>query len=164
MRHDRELRVMSLQSLTFAAEEWRREGAIIVLAAGCFDPLHMGHVQHLEAAREFGNVLVVGVASDRVVHEYKQKPRGPRRPMMPDGIRAGIVAALRCVDAVAINDASCELIEAVKPHIYVKGEEYRDNLTPDLEAELELLNQLGGRLEFVSGRTIMSSSAILAGV
>jgi len=157
-------KVLTLADLTLAAAAWRKEGAVVVLAAGCFDPLHLGHVQHLEAARAEGNVLVVGVASDRVVKAYKQIPNGRRRPFMLDHERAGIIARLRCVDAVAVNDACCELIEAVKPHVYCKGTEYRGNLTPDLEAEAELLRQYGGRLEFVSGAVICSSTAMLAAV
>ena len=154
--------VLSVKELTLAASGWRSEGAVIVLASGCFDPLHLGHVQHLEAARQLGNVLVVGVASDRIVSDYKQKPNGVRRPFMPAICRAGIVGALRCVDVAVINDAACELIAAIHPHVYVKGLEYKDNLTPDLADELELLNQLGGRMAFVSGELVLSSSMILA--
>lgn len=156
-------KVLTLEELRFAARDWRREGATIVLACGCFDPLHLGHVQHLEAAKRLGNVLVVGVASDRIVRTYKGKPNRPR-PFMPDSHRVGIVAGLRCVDATAINDAACELIRAVWPHVYAKGEEYRGNLTPDLEAEAALLQTYGGRLEFLSGEVVCSSTAILAGV
>lgn len=155
--------VLSVKELTLAASSWRSEGAVIVLASGCFDPLHLGHVQHLEAARKLGNVLVVGVASDRIVREYKEKDGGPRRPFMPAIVRAGIVGSIKCVDVAVINDASCELIAAIHPHVYAKGVEYRDNLTPDLENEVELLTQLGGRMAFVSGEMIQSSSAILAG-
>mgnify|MGYP001590177270 CR=1 FL=1 len=153
--------VLSVKELTLASSSWRSEGAVIVLASGCFDPLHLGHIQHLEAARKLGNILVVGVASDRIVNEYKQKAGGPRRPFMPAIVRAGIVGAIKCVDVAVINDASCEIIEAIKPHVYCKGAEYRDNLTPDLEDELELLTQYGGRLEFVSGEMVQSSSAII---
>jgi len=160
---DKRRTVLSVKELTLAASGWRSDGATIVLASGCFDPLHLGHVEHLEKAREFGNVLIVGVASDRIVSDYKQKPNGVKRPFMPAIIRAGIIGALRCVDAAVINDEACELIAAIHPHVYVKGSEYRGNLTPDLEAELELLNQLGGRMEFVSGELVLSSSAILAG-
>ena len=157
-------RVLTLAELAAAARAWRADGAVIVLAAGCFDPLHLGHVQHLEAARAEGNVLVVGVACDRIVRDYKQIPNGRRRPFMPDAHRAGIVAGLRCVDAAVVNHAACELIEVLRPHVYVKGEEYRGNLTPDLEAESALLDTYGGRLEFVSGGLICSSTAMLAGV
>ncbi len=155
--------VLSLTELAHAADEWRRDGAVIVLAAGCFDPLHLGHVQHLEAAKALGNVLVVAVASDRIIREYKSKPSLPR-PFMSQDMRAGIVQGLRCVDAVIINDASCDVIYHLRPHIYAKGVEYNGNLTPDLESELKLLNRLGGNLEFVTGSVVCSSTAILAGM
>ena len=157
-------KVLTLSELADAARDWHREGAVIVLACGCWDPPHPGHVQHLEAARKEGNVLVVGVASDYLVRTHKQKLDGPRRPFMPDTYRALMVAGLRCVDASVINHAACELIEALRPHVYVKGEEYRGNLTPDLEAEKLLLSSYGGRLEFLSGGLICSSTAMLAAV
>ena len=157
-------RVLTLSELSNAAREWHRDGAVIVLACGCWDPLHPGHVQHLEAARKEGNVLIVGVASDHLVRTHKQKPDGPRRPFMPDAHRAMTVAGLRCVDAAVVNHAACELIEVLRPHVYVKGEEYRGNLTPDLEAESALLATYGGRLEFLSGGLICSSTAMLAAV
>ncbi len=157
------MNILSLSDLELAAAEWRQDGAVVVLAAGCFDPLHIGHIQHLEAARTFGNVLVVAVASDRIVRTYKQAPTGPRRPFMPEAMRAAIVGGLRCVDATVINDAACEVIRHLRPHVYVKGEEYRDNLTPDLERELALLDHLGGRLEFASGPQVHSSTALLTG-
>ena len=156
--------VLTIPDLLLAGRDWRREGAVVVLASGCFDPLHVGHVQHLEAARKLGNVLVVGVASDRILREYKQKPGGPRRPFMTDADRAAVVAGLRCVDAAVINDAACDIIYHLRPDVYVKGVEYRDNLTPDLEAELRLLTRLGGRMEFLSGDVICSSTQLLAGV
>lgn len=154
--------VLTLDELAEAGMEWRREGAVIVLAAGAFDPLHAGHTQHLAAAKELGNVLVVAVASNRLIREYKQKPGGPKRPFMPEEMRAEIIAALRCVDAVVINDAACHVIRNLYPHIYVKGTEYDGNLTPDLKQELEILTHTGGKLVFVSGRKIHSSSALLA--
>ncbi len=159
-------KVLTVPELSLAAKSWRKEGAHIVLAAGCFDPLHAGHVQHLEAARRYGNVLVVSVAGDRIVREYKQHQGGPRRPFMPAAQRAAIVAALRCVDAAVVCEwDTCEkVIRALKPHVYAKGEEYREHLTPALDAEGQLLFRLGGRMEYVSGPQVYSSSAILAGV
>ena len=156
--------VLTLPDLALAARDWRAEGAVVVLACGCWDPLHLGHVQHLEAAAGLGNVLVVGVASDHIVRTYKQIPNGRRRPFMPDHQRAGIVAGLRCVDAAVVNHAACELIDVLRPHVYAKGDEYRGRLTPDLEAESALLATYGGRLEFVSGQLVCSSTAMLAGV
>lgn len=159
-------KILTTADLSLAAKDWRREGAVIVLAAGCFDPLHLGHVQHLQAAKALGNVLVVSVAGDELVRSTKQFPDGPRRPFMPATDRAAIVAALACVDAVTVCDATDAkaIIRALRPHVYAKGEEYRDRITRALAEEGILLDRLGGRMEYVSGTVIRSSSAILAGV
>lgn len=155
---------LATDELIEAVREWRAEGAVLVLAAGCWDPLHAGHVEHLEAAARLGNALIVAVASDRMVKEHKTVPGGPVRPFLPAAERARIVGALRCVDAAVVNDDTERLIDLIRPHVYVKGEEYRGRLTPDLTAELERLELYGGRLAFVSGETVRSSSALLAGV
>jgi rfaE bifunctional protein nucleotidyltransferase chain/domain len=158
--------VLTPPELVCAARDWRSEGAVIVLGAGCFDPLHLGHVQHLEAARKLGNVLVVSVAGDALVRETKQVIGGPNRPFMPAKERAAIVAALAAVDAAVIcDDVDAKgIIKVLKPHVYVKGEEYRDRTTKALAREGRLLTALGGRMEYLSGPVVRSSSAILAGV
>jgi rfaE bifunctional protein nucleotidyltransferase chain/domain len=159
-------KILTTTDLSLAARDWRKEGAVIVLAAGCFDPIHVGHVQHLRAARALGNVLVVSVAGDDLVRATKQLPGGPRRPFMPAAERAEIVAALACVDAAVICDRkdARHIIKALRPAVYAKGEEYRDRVTRELAAEGVLLDRLGGRMEYVSGPLVRSSSAILAGV
>jgi rfaE bifunctional protein nucleotidyltransferase chain/domain len=159
-------RVLTISELAAAARDWRADGAVIVLGAGCFDPIHLGHVQHLEAARKLGNVLVVSVAGDALVRATKQLPGGPTRPFMPAAERAAIVAALGCVDAAVIcDDVDAKgIIKALKPHLYVKGTEYRDKTTKALAKEERLLAALGGRMEYLSGPVVRSSSAILAGV
>lgn len=159
-------RVLTTAELGYAARDWRREGAVIVLCAGVFDPLHLGHVRHLEAARAMGNVLVVSVASDKLVRAKRQGRPDLPAPLMPAEQRVGVVAALKFVDAAVIcEDADASAIIAVlRPHVFAKGEEYRDRITPALDAEGRALDRVGGRLEFVSGPVVFSSSAILAGV
>ena len=146
-------KVLSVADLTIAAAEWRKEGAVIVLAAGVFDPLHAGHVQYLEKARGMGNVLVVSVAADHRVN------KGPGRPIYTAAHRAVPVAALRCVDAVTVcrGKSVAPVIDALRPHIFVKGEEYREALTPALRAEEAALLAYGGRLAFASGSVVLSS-------
>lgn len=153
-------RVLTLADLTLAARDWRADGAVIVLAAGVFDPLHAGHVQHLKAARGLGNVLVVAVTADLFVN------KGPNRPRAPAEHRAEVVAALRCVDAVIVNPfpTACGVIAALRPHVFVKGAEYRERKTENVLAEEDTVTQLGGRMEFLSGRLVCSSTAMLAGV
>lgn len=151
--------VLTLPELALAALEWRREGAVLVLACGCFDPLHVGHVQHLKAARGLGNVLVVAVTGDGFVN------KGPNRPRSPAEHRAEVVASLSCVDAAVVNDSATagRLIHLFRPHVFVKGAEYQDNKTPNLIEETELVERFGGRVAYLSGRVVCSSTAILAG-
>ncbi len=150
---------LTIPDLAVAVAEWRREGAVIVLASGCFDPVHAGHVQHLRTARSLGNVLIVAVTGDAHVN------KGPGRPRCPDWQRAEVLAGLRDVDAVTINNApdTSAIIYAIRPHIFVKGVEYRLNRTPQIVAECEAVSGYGGRVEYVTGQVVLSSTAILAG-
>jgi rfaE bifunctional protein nucleotidyltransferase chain/domain len=157
--------VLTLPELALAARDWRADGAVIVLAAGCFDVPHVGHMDHLQAAAKLGNVLVVSVACDELVSTTKGTREKPR-PAMPEMDRARMVAGWRGVDATVIcpmPDAK-QIIRVLKPHVYVKGEEYRDKTTKALAREGRLLEALGGRMAYLSGPVVRSSSAILAGV
>src|SRR2546427_12335110 len=91
---------MTLDEAAALAARLRTQGRRIVLASGCFDLLHVGHVRYLTAARRLGDVLFVGLNSDASVERLK----GIGRPLMPAGERAEILAALRCVDHVVVFD------------------------------------------------------------
>lgn len=158
-------RVLTLTELGHAAAEWRREGAVIVLAAGCFDFPHEGHIEHLKAARKLGNVLVVSVAGDDVIRRKRAGTVLPA-PLIPAVHRAANIAQWRFVDAVVVCETkdTAPVIKALRPHVYAKGEEYRERITAALDAEGRALDRVGGRLEFVSGPVVCSSSALLAGV
>jgi D-beta-D-heptose 7-phosphate kinase/D-beta-D-heptose 1-phosphate adenosyltransferase len=97
----------------------KRNGRRVVFANGCFDLLHPGHVETLEKARALGDVLIVGVNSDRSVREMK----GSGRPIVPEQERAEVLAALQCVDAVVIFDELTPrgIITALLPDVLVKG-------------------------------------------
>ncbi|HNU08237.1 MAG TPA: adenylyltransferase/cytidyltransferase family protein, partial [Pyrinomonadaceae bacterium] len=92
--------ILTRTDLIGRVDEVRRSGSRIVLANGCFDLFHVGHVRYLNGARELGDVLVVGVNSDRQVKRLK----GANRPFMPENERAEIVAAFRAVDFVTVFD------------------------------------------------------------
>ncbi|HZT97946.1 MAG TPA: adenylyltransferase/cytidyltransferase family protein, partial [Chloroflexota bacterium] len=108
-----------------AAEAVKQDGGTVVLTNGCFDILHMGHLDYLEAARSLGSVLFVGVNADESVRRLK----GPHRPFTRQADRATLVAALRTVDLVTIfrEDTATELVKAVRPDVYVKGGDYSEN-------------------------------------
>jgi rfaE bifunctional protein nucleotidyltransferase chain/domain len=122
-------KVYSRETLERQIEIWRAQGRAIVLTNGCFDLLHAGHIETLEAARAHGNVLVVGVNSDASVKRLK----GPERPLNDEHNRARVIAALACVDAVTIFDepTASELLAVVRPDIYVKGGDYDVHNLPE---------------------------------
>lgn len=105
--------------------ELRAAGKRIVFTNGVFDLLHPGHVRYLQHARSLGDVLFVGVNSDRSVRANK----GPDRPITPEDERAEVVAALRSVDAVVLFDEETPqaIIDALRPDILVKGADWAEN-------------------------------------
>jgi len=123
--------------------EWRRAGERIVLANGCFDLLHVGHVRYLRGAKALGGKLVVGVNSDESVRALK----GTGRPFMPATERAEILAALEAVDAVVIfpEPDVRALIHELHPDVQAKGSDY----TVDNVPEREVIIEYGGQVAIV---------------
>jgi len=111
------------------AERLRAAGRRIVLANGCFDLLHVGHIRYLEEARRLGDVLFVGINSDAAVARLK----GHGRPLIPAEERAEMLAALRAVDHVVVfeEDTADELIRALKPDVHAKGTDYTVDSVPE---------------------------------
>jgi rfaE bifunctional protein nucleotidyltransferase chain/domain len=133
----------------------RPAGQRVVFTNGCFDLLHPGHIRTLEAARNFGDVLVVGLNSDRGVRQLK----GPGRPVLPEQERAEILAAMECVDAVVIFDEPTpqEIIAALLPDVLVKGGDWAtDQIVGRAEVEAA-----GGRVVSVDVAPGYSTTAIL---
>ena len=121
----------------------RAEGRSIALANGCFDVLHVGHVRYLEGARAEADVLVVGVNGDGSVRRLK----GEGRPVLPEGDRALLVAAVRAVDHVVVfaDDDVARLLLALRPEVHCKGTDY----TPDTVPERDVVRSYGGRVAIV---------------
>jgi len=117
--------INQLELLVF---EWKADGKRVVFTNGVFDILHIGHVQYLQKANEFGDKLVVAINSDVSV---KKLNKGPERPINPEFARAYIVGSLSCVDATIIfnGETPIELITQIKPDILVKGGDYDANET-----------------------------------
>ena len=112
------------QAADFAERE-RRAGRRVVFTNGVFDLLHPGHIRYLRAARAEGDLLIIGVNSDRSVRAIK----GPSRPITPEAERAEILSALTSVDAVTIfdEDTPAEIIRRVQPDVLVKGADWGEN-------------------------------------
>jgi rfaE bifunctional protein nucleotidyltransferase chain/domain len=121
--------VLDIEAAARVAEAARRAGRRVVLANGCFDLLHVGHVRHLAAARGLGDLLIVGVNGDAAVRRLK----GPGRPVVPAGERAEILAALAAVDHVVVfeSDSADELVARIKPAVHAKGTDYRPDSVPE---------------------------------
>jgi D-glycero-beta-D-manno-heptose 1-phosphate adenylyltransferase len=133
----------------------RREGSSIVLANGCFDLLHVGHIRYLESAKALGDVLVVAVNSDEQVRALK----GEGRPFMPERERAEIIASLRAVDLVTIfTEPNVEgLLVDIKPDVHAKGTDYTEETVP----ERAVVRSYGGRVAIVGDPKDHSSSELL---
>src|SRR6202163_2480925 len=108
--------------LVSARADWRRDARTVVFTNGCYDILHPGHIRLLESARSLGDILILALNTDASV----QRLKGPTRPLIPEGERAELAAALQAVDAVTFfdEDTPRELIAAVLPDILIKGADW----------------------------------------
>jgi rfaE bifunctional protein nucleotidyltransferase chain/domain len=147
---------LSTTQLQTRVKEAQQHGATVVLANGCFDVLHVGHVRYLEGARALGDLLVVAVNSDKQVAALK----GPGRPILPEWERAEIVASLEAVDLVTIfEEPTVEtLLLALRPNIHAKGTDY----TADTVPEREVVRSYGGRVAIVGDPKNHSTSQLIA--
>ena len=148
--------VLTREELVKRVNAARESGARVVLANGCFDVLHVGHIRYLAGARELGDVLVVGINSDEQVALQK----GDGRPVLPATERAEIVAALEPVTYVTIfNEPTVEeLLLALKPDVHAKGTDY----TTDTVPERDVVRSYGGQVAIVGDPKDHSTSAIIA--
>ena len=148
-------KILSRSELHQRVDEWRRAGERITLANGNFDLLHVGHVRYLHGAKALGGKLVVAINSDDSVRVLK----GEGRPVMPEGERAEIVAALMDVDAVVIfpEPDVRAIIREIRPDIQAKGTDY----TIDSVPERDTVAECGGTVAIVGDAKDHSTSEIL---
>lgn len=138
-------KILTADALAAQRDAFDRTGRRLVFTNGCFDLLHVGHVRYLQAAREEGDALAVGLNGDRSVQALK----GPGRPLNSAEDRAEILAALTCVDFVTVFDEprATNLLARVRPHVYVKGGDYTlETLNAE---ERAVLLAAGTRIAFV---------------
>ncbi|MBK9155046.1 MAG: adenylyltransferase/cytidyltransferase family protein [Chloracidobacterium sp.] len=147
--------ILDRPKLAALTEAVRASGRKIILANGCFDLLHVGHVRYLDGAKAVGGFLVVGINSDRQVAALK----GAGRPVQPQDERAEVIASLRPVDAVTIFDEPTveELIRAIRPDFHAKGTDYTEGSVP----ERDVVRECGGTVVIVGDPKDHSSSELL---
>ena len=147
--------ILDRADLVEMVAETRSAGSTVVLANGCFDLLHVGHIRYLAGANALGDILVVGINSDRQAKALK----GEARPYMPGSERAEIVASLRFVDVVTIFDEPTveELIRAIRPDFHAKGTDY----TVDNVPERDIIREVGGHMAIVGDPKDHSSTSLI---
>ncbi len=133
-------KILSQKEISVLCNRLRKQGFKIVFTNGCFDILHLGHLRYLEEAKGQGDVLIVGVNSDKSVRLIK----GDQRPVLPEYARSELVAGLHCVDYVTIFNTPdpLQLIKLIKPDVIVKGEDWSLN---DIVGK-EFVESYGGRV------------------
>jgi len=142
------------ESLKAFVAEKRAAGDKIILANGCFDLIHAGHIRYFQGAKDLDGTLIVGINSDEQVRRLK----GSNRPYICESERAEVVAALRMVDAVTIFDEPTveELLLAIRPDFHAKGTDY----TVDTVPERETVESYGGTVAIVGDPKNHSSSEL----
>ncbi|MFN8309531.1 MAG: PfkB family carbohydrate kinase [Chitinophagales bacterium] len=152
-------KIIAINDLEALSKRLKAAGKTIAHCHGCFDLLHPGHMKHFESAAKIADVLVVTITQDKFVN------KGPGRPVFNEQIRAESIAALSCVDYVAINKwpTAIETISLLQPNFYVKGPDYKDqdkDLTNNIGLEEEAVNKNGGKLYITDDVTFSSSKLI----
>jgi len=149
-------KILSRVALRERVAEWRRDGEQVVLANGCFDLLHVGHVRYLHGAKALGGKLVVAINGDDSVRQIK----GEGRPLMPAEERAEIIASLADVDAVVIfgEPDVRALIREIRPDVQAKGTDYTRENVPERDEVLAY----GGRVEIVGDAKDHSTTDFLS--
>lgn len=145
----------SLPALAPLIQEDKARGKSIILANGCFDLIHVGHIRYLAGAKERGDVLVVALNSDASVRRLK----GPGRPILSQEQRLEIIAAFWFVDYVTLFDedkVDCVLLE-LKPHIHIKGSDYTEETVP----EKDTVKSYGGRVAIAGGPKVRNTSDLI---
>lgn len=147
--------VISRSDLSGWARDIRQRGQSIVLANGCFDLIHVGHIRYLAGAKDLADILIVGINSDERVRDLK----GPGRPYIPELERAEIIASISCVDAVTIFDELTveELLRNIRPDFHAKGTDYTTESVP----ERDIVRELGGRVAIVGDPKDHSSTDLI---
>ena len=152
------MKIFELQELKIKLDTLKREGKKIVHCHGCFDFMHPGHIKYFQAAKKMGDILVITVTPDAYVD------KGPDRPVFNQNLRAESIAALGCVDFVAINEwpTAEETLRFLRPQIYVKGQEFEnlEDTTGKIQEEFKVVEEIGAEMRFTH-EIVFSSTKLL---
>jgi len=133
-------KIKKIEELKDIIDIHKKQGKLIVFTNGCFEILHPGHIKLLEEAKNYGDILVVGINSDESVKRIK----GEKKLIFDEKSRVKIISALECVDYVTLfNENTPEnLIKIIKPHIHIKGGDYKEEDLP----EAKIVKEYGGKI------------------
>lgn len=152
------MKIQDIEELSQIIQKAKSKGEKVVLCHGCFDLMHPGHIKYFQAAKKMGDVLVVTITPDRYVD------KGPSRPVFNEDLRAESIAALECVDYVAINKwpTAEETLRLLRPNIYVKGQEFQnlEDKTGKIQKEYKVIQEIGAELRFTN-EIVFSSTKLL---
>lgn len=150
-----ESKIVSKQKARNIRTDWKRHHDVVVFTNGCFDLLHLGHLDYLSKAKDLGTKLVIGLNSSESVSRLK----GPSRPINSDDSRANMLAALEFVDLVVLfsEDTPLDLITALEPNVLVKGGDYtKETIVGAKEVEAN-----GGKVEVIQFLEGYSTTSIV---
>ena len=152
------MKILQLHKLAEKLEELKSHGKKIVHCHGCFDLMHPGHIKYFQAAKNMGDLLVVTLTPDKYVD------KGPERPVFNENLRAESIAALECVDYVAVNEwpTAEQTLRLLKPNYYVKGQEfeYLEDKTGKIQREYEIVKEIGAEMRFTH-EIVFSSTELI---
>jgi rfaE bifunctional protein nucleotidyltransferase chain/domain len=152
------MKINKIIELEEIVKRLKRGGKKIVLCHGCFDLMHPGHIKYFQASKKMGDVLVVTITPDEFVD------KGPGRPVFRQNLRADSIAALECVDYVAINNwkTAEQTLRLLIPDIYVKGQEFEnlEDKTGKIQKEFDVIKEIGAELRFTH-EIVFSSTELL---
>jgi rfaE bifunctional protein nucleotidyltransferase chain/domain len=148
-------KLKTIKELKAIVERSRKRGKKVVLANGCFDLLHVGHLRYLEAAKRLGDLLIVAINGDDSVRRLK----GRGRPLMKLKDRVALVSAIGCVDYVTVfGDSTVKrLLRTLRPDVHAKGSDY----TTDTVPERDVVRAYGGRVAIVGGPKVQSTTDLI---
>ncbi|MCK4431757.1 MAG: adenylyltransferase/cytidyltransferase family protein [Candidatus Aminicenantes bacterium] len=148
-------KLYSLAQLTKIIEGQKKKGKQVVLANGCFDLIHIGHIRYLKESKKKGDVLVVALNSDSSVRKLK----GKGRPILNENERAEIISSFSFVDYITFfNEEKVDkVLLSLKPHVHAKGSDYTEETVP----EKETVQDYGGKIAITGGPKVKSTSKLI---